>query len=46
MRFTFRFSLLTLAFALITTVSCQNKPTSSHDEPITEKSFDATIRGE
>jgi thioredoxin 1 len=45
MRFTFRFSLLTLAFALITTVSCQNKPTSSHDEPITEKSFDVTIGG-
>ena len=45
MRFTFRFSLLTLAFALITTVSCQNKPASSHDEPITETSFDATIGG-
>lgn len=45
MRFTFRFSLLTLAFALITTVSCQNKPASSHDEPITEKSFDAAIGG-
>jgi thioredoxin 1 len=45
MRFAFRFSLLTLAFALITTVSCQNKPASSHDEPITEKSFDAAIGG-
>lgn len=42
---TFKLGLLTMAFAMITSVSCQNKPADGHDGPITEKQFDATIAG-
>lgn len=45
MRMTFKLGLLTMAFAMITSVSCQNKPADGHDGTITEKQFDATIAG-
>lgn len=45
MQFTFRFTLLSVAFAMIASVSCQNKTAAGHHEPITEKSFDAAIGG-
>lgn len=41
----FKLGLLTMAFAMITSVSCQNKPEAGRDEPITEKSFDLAIGG-
>jgi thioredoxin 1 len=45
MRMSFKLGLLTMAFAMITSVSCQNKAEAGHDEPITGQSFDATIGG-
>jgi thioredoxin 1 len=45
MRMSFKLGLLTMAFAMITSVSCQNKAEAGHDEPITVQSFDATIGG-
>lgn len=42
----FKLGILTMAFAIITSVSCQNKPAGAQDGPITEQQFDATIKGD